>query len=84
MSLCTFEPPFVKLEAESGLSGVGLECPLDGDPARSGELSENFCLRSGVRGPPDDARPLAGGVIGAVGTGVCDSLPGRQFGGDFR
>jgi hypothetical protein len=42
-SLWAVEPPFVavgvKLEAESGLSGVGLEWPLEGDPILSGDAS---------------------------------------------
>ena len=52
-SLCAFEPPLaadgVQLEAESGLSGIGLECPLEGVPARSGEQSENLRPEMGVR-----------------------------------
>ena len=52
MSLWALEPPFaaegVQFDAESGRSGVGLECPFDGVPARSGEQSENFRIEIGV------------------------------------
>jgi hypothetical protein len=77
MSLCAFEPPFAadeaKFDAESGRSGFGLECPFDGVPARSGELSENFRLETGDRDRIGKS-PIDGGVIGATGRGVCDSL----------
>jgi len=69
------EPPFaadgVQLEAESGLSGVGLECPFDGVPARSGEQSENLRMEIGAR-----SHGGAGGAGGGDEAGADDAGSG--------
>ena len=76
MSLCALEPPLaaegVQLEAESGLSWIGLECPLEGVPARSGEQSENLRPEMGVRSRAK-ALPEGVGDGAAVGCEACES-----------